>query len=132
MTVLARSDRGYATIGGEEANMADRLNIEIVGRLVPLLLRIAREEGRAPDKVLEEAFLLYLRERGVEPDPDIGRALREIYVEPPEGQLNVGFLALLDRMSSRFDLDEDEAMRIAVEEQHAFRRERAEREGEGR
>ncbi len=37
-----------------------------------------------------------------------------------------GFLALLDRMSSRFDLDEDEAMRLAVEEQHAFRRGRRE------
>ncbi len=43
-----------------------------------------------------------------------------------------GFLALIDRMSSRFDLDDpDEAMRIAVEEQHAFRRKRAGATSEG-
>jgi hypothetical protein len=108
--------------------MADSINIEMVGRLVPLLLRISREEGRAPDKVLEEAFLLYLRARGVELDSDIGRPLREIYVEPPEERDD--FLTLLDRMSSRFDLDPDEAMQIAVEEQKAFRKERVERERE--
>ena len=33
-------------------------------------------------------------------------------------------LAVTDRIRSRFDLDEDEAMRLANEEVHAMRRER--------
>lgn len=102
--------------------MADRLNIEIGGRLVPILLRFAQEQGRDPDEVMEEALLLYLRER----DVDLGRSIGKPAEERPREPL----LALLDRMSSRFDLDEDEAMRIAVEEQRAFRSERADRERE--
>jgi hypothetical protein len=33
-------------------------------------------------------------------------------------------LAVIDRIRSRFDLDEEEAMRVATEELHAMRRER--------
>jgi len=36
-------------------------------------------------------------------------------------------LAVVDRIRARFDLDEEEAMRIANEELHAMRRERRER-----
>ena len=115
--------------------MADKLNIEIGGRLVPLLLRLARRQGREPDEIKEEALLRYVRWLGLdeELDPDIGRQIGEVYVESPDEPTPArdGFLALLDRMSSRFDLDDpDEAMRIAVEEQHAFRSERAERQRE--
>jgi predicted transcriptional regulator len=87
--------------------VADRLNIEIDPRLVPLLLRLAQAQGRPPNKIIEEALLRYLR--GLEPAP----------------HLDDEFQDLLDRMSSRFDLDEDEAMRLAVEEQKAIRRERS-------
>ncbi len=54
--------------------------------------------------------------------------VEEIQVEPLDdvpGQGD-GFFALLGRMSNRFDLDEGDAERIAVEEQHAWRRERRE------
>jgi hypothetical protein len=114
-------------MGGKEVPLADRIKIEIGGRLVPILLRLSQEQGRDPDEVIEEALSLYLRESDVELGPSIGKPIREIYVEPAEKpeRSRDGFLALLDRMSSRFDLDDpDEAMRIAVEEQHAFRRER--------
>jgi hypothetical protein len=33
---------------GKERSTADRLNIEISGRLVPLLLQLARRQGRGP------------------------------------------------------------------------------------
>jgi hypothetical protein len=38
-------------------------------------------------------------------------------------------LAVIDRIRSRSDLDEDEAMRLAYEELHAMRRERREASG---
>jgi hypothetical protein len=66
--------------------MADRLNIEISGRLVPLLLQLARRQGRGPDEITEEAVWRYLKwvSEGTEPGPGIGRELGEIYVDPPE------------------------------------------------
>ena len=70
-------------------------------------------------------MLRYLRELGIEHEPGIGREIGEISVGRSDEALpHDQFLSLIARMSSRFDLDEDEAMRVAVEEQRAFRRER--------
>jgi hypothetical protein len=106
------------------------VQVEISARLLRLVSDIAQQQGRAEEEVLEEAVVRYLREMGVE-DADIGRELGEIYVEPPlEGPFRsrgAPFLDLLSRMRRRFDLDPDEAMQIAVREQHAARQERRER-----
>jgi hypothetical protein len=104
--------------------------VEIGPENANLLRDIARARGRSVEEVLEEALLLYLdsSKRAEEPGTGIGRPIRRERVRPTEprgGGRDDGFLALLDRMHDRFGLDEDEAMRIAVEEQHAFRRERA-------
>lgn len=101
------------------------MQIEISGKLLRLIRALAEAQGRDEGEVLEEAVLRYLRELGTESELGIGREIGELYVvgrteERPRSQ----FLSLITRMSSRFDLDEDEAMRIAVGEQHAFRRER--------
>lgn len=110
--------------------MADSLDIEIGGRLAPLLLRLAREQGRDPNEITAEALELYLRGLGINTGPDLGLEIKEIYVPGPgeEFRPREPLPLLLDRISSRFDLDEDEAMRVAVEEQHAFREERSERQ----
>ena len=108
--------------------MADVLRIEIGGRLVPILLRLAQEQGRAPNEIMQEALVRYLHEQGIETGPDIGKPIETIHAEPPKDAPRNPLPGLLDRMSSRFDLDEDEAMRIALEEQHAFRAERSERQ----
>ena len=106
------------------------MQIEISARLLQLISNIARQQGRAEEVVLEEAVVRYLREMGID-DADIGREIGEIYVEPPlEGPFRsrgAPFLDLLSRMRRRFDLDPDEAMQIAVREQHAARQERRER-----
>jgi hypothetical protein len=111
--------------------VADALRIEMGGRLVPILLRLAQEQGRAPNEIMQEALVRYLHEQGLETGPDIGKPIETIHAEPPEDAPRNPLPGLLDRMSSRFDLDEDEAMRIAVEEQHAFRAERSERQRRG-
>ncbi len=107
------------------------MQIEISARLLQLINSIARQQGRAEEEVLGEAVVRYLREMGVEDADNIGREIGEIYVEPPiEGPFRsrgAPFLELLSRMRSRFDLDPDEAMQIAVREQHAARQERRER-----
>jgi hypothetical protein len=105
------------------------LQVEISARLLRVIRDLAEAQGRGESEVLEEAVVRYLQELGVEAEPDIGRPIGEIYAESPGDHPRDPFLALIDRMSSRFALDEDEAMRIAVEEQHAFRQESAEREG---
>jgi hypothetical protein len=108
------------------------LQVEISARLLRVIRDLAEAQGRGESEVLEEAVVRYLQELGVEAEPDIGRPIGEIYAESPGDHPRDPFLALIDRMSSRFALDEDEAMRIAVEEQHAFRQESAEREGSER
>ena len=91
--------------------------MEISPRIANLLRDIARAEGRSEEEVLGDALALYQKR---EPKPRSYEQLAE-------------FQAFLNRMSSRFDLeDEDEAMRIAIEEQNAFRRERSESERTGR
>lgn len=108
--------------------MADGLNIEIRGRLVPLLLHLARRQGREPDEITEEALLRYLRWLGLDVDLDS----EEIYVEPPEepGRPQEDFLLGLFERIDRGQrergvepLSEEEAMRLANEELHAMRRE---------
>lgn len=81
--------------------MVEKQRIEISAELLEELRRGAREQGRPEEELLEEAVRRYL-ERS---DP---RRFEE----------------LLERMSSRFDLDDEEAERIAYEELHAWRRER--------
>lgn len=75
------------------------MRVEIETRLVEELRRRAKEQGRSERELLDEAVRQYL-ERS---DPR-------------------RFENLLRSMSSRFDLDEDEAERIAYEELHAMRR----------
>jgi hypothetical protein len=91
--------------------------VEISPRIANLLRDIARAEGRSEEEVLGDALALY---QGRGPKPRSYEQLAE-------------FQAFLNRMSSRFDLEgEDEAMRIAIEEQNAFRRELSESERTGR
>lgn len=90
--------------------------MEISTRIANLLRDIARAEGRSEEEVLNDAVALY--QRWV---PQHHSA--EQFAE---------FQAFLDQISSRFDLGEDEAMRIAIEEQNSFRRERSESERNGR
>jgi hypothetical protein len=83
------------------------VQVESSATLNRLISNIARQRGRAEEEVLEEAVVRSRREMGVEDaDP---------------------FLDLLRRMRSRFDYDPDEAVQIAVREQHAARQERRER-----
>jgi hypothetical protein len=114
--------------------MADRLNIEISGRLVPLLLQLARRQGRGPDEITEEAVWRYLKwvSEGTEPGPGIGRELEEIYVDPPEEPARrpedflLGLFGRIDREQRERGtgpLSEEEAMRLADEELHAMRSE---------
>jgi hypothetical protein len=70
-------------------------------------------------------------------DPDVLRAMRvhaarkgkrdsDVVEEALREYLG---LSVIDRIRSRSDLDEDEAMRLAYEELHAMRRERREATG---
>lgn len=89
---------------------------EISLELLEAVRRVASSQGRSEREILDDAVRGYVAAfRGA---------------DPADAE---DFRALLDRMSSRFgDLDEDEAMRIAMREQRAFRRERAEgRSGSG-
>jgi len=89
--------------------------VEISARIANLLRDLARAEGRSEEEVLDDALALYQR----------------WVPEPHSYEQFAEFQAFLLQMSSRFDLDEDEAMRIAIEEQNAFRRERSESERNG-
>ena len=91
--------------------------MEISTRIANLLRNIARAEGRSEEEVLDDALALYQR----------------WVPEHHSAEQFAEFQAFLNQMSSRFDLeDEDEAMRIAIEEQKAFRQERSESERTGR
>lgn len=115
----------------QEVEMADKLRVEIGGELAPILLRLAREQGRGPDEITEEALLLYLRELKAEPGPDtadIGKPIETIYVQPPGRMGGVNSFAELFERVERWQRErgveppsDEEAMRIAVEEQHASR-----------
>ncbi|CAA9457748.1 MAG: hypothetical protein AVDCRST_MAG02-1723 [uncultured Rubrobacteraceae bacterium] len=118
--------------------MAERQRTEISAELMDGARLLAERRGVPVEEVLEEAVREYLafRKEGASllggPTPtymaEVQRAFdlvtdRGAGEQPPPRD---PFLALLDHTGSRFDLDEDEAERIAVEEQHAWRRERRE------
>jgi len=90
--------------------------VEISTRIANLLRDIARAEGRSEEEVLNDAVALYQR----------------WVPEHHSAEQFAEFQAFLDQISSRFYLGEDEAMRIAIEEQNSFRRERSESERNGR
>ena len=77
------------------------MQTEIDERLLGQLRELASEQGRSERELLDEAVMSYLQRS----DP---RRFEE----------------LLERMSGRFELSDEEAMRIANEELHAMRRER--------
>lgn len=77
------------------------MQAEIDEKLLAEIRRLAGEQGRSEGELLDEAVRRYLERSNPR-----------------------RFEELLERMSSRFDLDEDEAERIAYEELHAMRRER--------
>jgi hypothetical protein len=70
------------------------VRVELDEKLVSRARAEARDASRPDDEIIEEALSRYLLER------------------------------LLDKTQQRSDLSEDEAMRLAVEELHAMRRER--------
>ena len=90
--------------------------MEISTRIANLLRDIARAEGRSEEEVLNDAVALYQR----------------WVPEHHSAEQFAEFQAFLDQISSRFDLGEDEAMRMAIEEQNSFRREHSESERNGR
>lgn len=77
------------------------MQTEIDERLLAQLRELASEQGRSERELLDEAVMSYLQRS----DP---RRFEE----------------LLERMSSRFELTDEEAQRVANEELHAMRRER--------
>jgi hypothetical protein len=119
--------------------MAEKARTEISKEVLDAVRWLAEAQGRTESEVLDEAALRYLRfltywqtvERSAgEREQGYWRILSSHGGDTvAEWRTARGdFLALLDRMSSRFDLDDEEALRIAVEEQKAFRQERADRE----
>jgi hypothetical protein len=109
--------------------MAEKQRTKIDAELLEGMRRLAEHRGVSVEKLLEEAVAVYLASTPGWDDvasEALGARVGEIEITPRESSPRDPFLALLDRMSGRFDLDEDEAERIAVEEQHAWRRERRE------
>jgi hypothetical protein len=95
----------------EEVSVADKQRTEIDAVLLEELRRRADELGRTETEVLEEAVRRYLRDRP--------GTIAELFERVDKGQKERGVEPL----------SEEEAMRLAVEEQHAWRRERGERAG---
>jgi hypothetical protein len=81
------------------------MQAEISSELLEELRRRAREQGRPERELLDEAVKSYLERPG---------SLRELFEQIDQGQRERGVEPL----------SEDEAMRLAVDEQHAWRRER--------
>lgn len=86
--------------------MAERQRTEISAELLESLRRKAEDQGRTEADVLDEAVRRYLERSG---------SLDELLKRIEQGRQDRG----VDPLS------EGEAMRLAVEEQHAWRRERA-------
>lgn len=122
---------------GQEVEMAERQRTEIDARLLEAVRELANRQGRPEGAVIEEAVASYLAQRY--PGTDWARIAHDTFgvdivairAEPSKDSERSPLPSLLDRMSRRFDLDEDEAMRIAVQEQHPHREERAARRGAG-
>ena len=99
--------------------------MEIDDELLEAVRRRATEQGRAERDVIEEAIRRYLDGPATSPI--------EALQQEQSHRKTRRFVALLDRMGSRFDLDEHEAMDLANAELHAMREERrAGREGKQR
>ena len=81
------------------------MQTEISPELLEELRRRAREQGRSERELLEEAVKSYLERPG---------SLAELFEGIAQGQRERGVVPL----------SEAEAMRLAVEEQHAWKRER--------
>jgi hypothetical protein len=81
------------------------MQVEISPELLEELRRRAREQGRPERELLEEAVKSYLERPG---------SLAEMFEGIDQGQRDRGVAPL----------SESKAMRLAVEEQHAWRRER--------
>lgn len=117
--------------------MAERQRTEIDAGLLRAVRELAEKQGRPEGAVIEEAVASYLAQQypgtawaRIAHDA-FGVDVATVRVEQTEEPERPPLPYFLDRMSDRFDLDEDEAMRVAVEEQHAFRAERNARRGAG-
>lgn len=93
--------------------MQQRSYMGIDGDLLQAVRKVAVEQGRVERDVIEDAVRRYLDSPSV-----------EYFRREREQRKENGFLSLLDRMGSRFDLDEDEAMDLANAEIRAMREER--------
>ena len=118
------------------------MQVEINDWLLRMIRQLAEDQDRSPTEVLEEALSLYMTflafrgevaglSEGSPPEGDsasIGKPIREGYIAGPEerpGSLEELF-AIVDRRQREQGvepLSEEEAMRLAVEEQRALRRE---------
>ena len=98
--------------------MKEKARTEISTELLEELRRVAREQGRSETDVLEDAVRYYFRlalDRALS-DPDLLKPnLSELFERVDREQRERGVEPL----------SEEEAMRLAVEEQHAWRRERS-------
>lgn len=94
----------------QEAVMAEKRKTDIDAGLLEELRRRAEEQGRSEGELLDEAVRSYLKR---------SRSLAELLERMERGRRERGVEPL----------SEEEAMRLAVEEQHAWRRERRERAG---
>lgn len=92
--------------------MVEKQSTQISAELLEELRRRAQEQGRTETDVLEEAVKRYLERP---------RSLAELFERIDRGQRERGVEPL----------SEEEAMRLAVEEQHAWRRERRDRNQAG-
>lgn len=90
--------------------------MEIDDRLLEAVRKVAAEQDRNEREVIEEAIRRYLDA----PPASLVESFRREQKLRQERE----FVALLDRMSSRFDLDEDEAIDLANAELRAMREER--------
>ena len=92
--------------------MADRSRTEINTELLEKLRQIAVEEGRSEEEMLEDAVQYFL----------LGRAYFAIKSSPRRIEELFDSLDAWQRKSGVEALSDEDAMRLAVEEQHAFRR----------
>lgn len=125
--------------------MAERQRTEIDAELLARVRAVAEAQGRPEAAILEEAVIGYLsflyarngflRERLGADTADLGRPIREVYVtgSPSDPstwapRTSSELFALVDRWQRENgveSLSDEEALRLAVEEQHAMRNERA-------
>lgn len=99
--------------------MQQRSYMGIDEELLRAVRKVAVEQGREERDVIEDAVRRYL-------DVPYAEYLRRDREQRKERE----FLSLLDRMSNRFELDEDEAMALANAEIRAMREERRPRHEE--